>query len=99
MNSTIKCSISVLTNESDCCKKTYCRLTGMKSVEELSEEDIELVCWRSGVERTNLTHLCFYHEQKFLKKYSKDITNCCNPFDVHDKSKKGIYQTYCMVLS
>ena len=81
------CSIGIKLDE-DCHRKSFCRTAGLKGINDFEEEEVQLICWRSGIEQQNLKDVCYHHEQTILVRYSKNITVCCNPFNLHDTNKK-----------
>ena len=57
----------------------------MKLVKELSENDQELLWWRSGLENADDAVICLHHGTRLLKNVSViNFTKCCNIFQVHE---------------
>jgi hypothetical protein len=65
----------------------YCRKKGFLSITDLSDDDRQLLLWRTGIESqpSSLERICLHHEALFLSRYESIQKFCCDPFNVHTK--------------
>ena len=85
------CSVGKLLKEA-CHKLSYTRgKTGLKTVNEYSDDDKELIIWRSGLLEDPTNNICFHHEQTILYRYEHFKKKCCNPHQVHKVEVRGMY--------
>ena len=84
-----KCSIG-LVKEEVCHKQTYIKEMGLINVEDIDIQDKQIIIKRSGIQAIIET-ICFHHKYLLLNKYEFLQKTCCDPFQEHKKSIKGIY--------
>ena len=52
------CSIGIKLNE-ERHRKSFCRTAELKEINDFEEEEVQLICWRSGIEQQNLKDVCY----------------------------------------
>ena len=78
-----------------CHKLTFSRKVGSKRLDSIDCDVRELIFWRSGLSLINKdADICLHHEQLLIKRYSLAQKTCCNPFQIHKKAAKGLYQAF-----
>ena len=80
------CSVGKLLKQT-CNKLSYTSgKTGLKTLNEYSDDDKELIIWRSGLLEDTTNNICFHHEHmNILRK------NVANPHQVHKVEVRGMY--------
>ena len=79
------CSIGINLKE-ECHKTIYTAKVGF--VNSFTEEEFELIKWRSGIDDLEFT-LCYHHKETILNRFTKQQTNCCDPFGDHTNTKRS----------
>ena len=85
------CSVGIYTKK-DCHKTSYTSNVGFVIFEELSDDDKELYCWRSGIKIDDFHTICYHHEKLLTTKYETYQTKCSDPMDIH--SERPIKRKY-----
>ena len=60
---------------------------GIKSICEISHDDIELLIWRTGIQKNMLNTVCLHHLKEYLDKFTTLNPFCCDPFEYHADKK------------
>ncbi|KAG8180983.1 hypothetical protein JTE90_024731 [Oedothorax gibbosus] len=83
------CGIGIFLQD-ECHRLIYTRTSLLHNNSELSEENKELLLWRSGTLESSIQTVCSHHKEVFLRRYetSQNLV-CCNPFKSHKKGAKG----------
>ena len=70
---------------------------GIKSINEISHDDIELLIWRTGIQKNKLNTVCLHHLKEYLDKFTTLNPSCCDPFEHHADKKnfRGNYNIVC----
>jgi hypothetical protein len=93
-----KCSIGI-NLESECHLTTYTSLLGIEPFEDIIEYEREILMWRTGLSIINIKPTtCLHHKHVYLKRYTTKLTRCCNPFNTHNKTIKGIYSNHEFIV-
>ena len=71
----------------------YCKDTGYVTLKSLSNEDIECLRLRSGLELQERSELCLYHYHFYLKAYTNCYKVCCTHLKNHNCSKSTRVKT------
>ncbi|KAG2463434.1 ARL14 effector protein [Polypterus senegalus] len=89
MNDCKHCTVGVqLQTTYDCHRTTYIRQIGLKTLRDLSANDMLLLQLRTGImSLTGEDTVCFHHEKVYIDRYEDMQRICCDPFNMH---KKGI---------
>lgn len=74
-----------------CGSLTYTQNTGSVEVGKLSNEEKELILWRTGLEDTENLYICYHHQHVILKRFAMNQKKCCDPFKKHKKPAKGVF--------
>ena len=82
------CSLGNLLGEV-CHKLSYSKTSGLKLLAELSSDEKYLVIWRTGLEDSIGSTICYHHEHTVLKRYASTKTKCCNPFKKEKHTARG----------
>ncbi|XP_065683821.1 ARL14 effector protein-like [Hydra vulgaris] len=62
----------------------------MESFEDIPEYEREILMWRTGLSIINVKPTTgLHHKNVYLKLYAPKLTQCCNPFNTHNKVIKG----------
>lgn len=69
----------------ECHNTRMARKTGFFRVDTLSNEDQELLAWRSGVMLEEIEQICFHHEKMFLSRFMSEQRTCADPGNIHTK--------------
>jgi len=79
----------------DACHLTvHCRKSGYQNVCELSENNLKLLLWRTGISHLeDNCKICFHHEKCFLSRYEQLQKHCCDPYKRHKKKVTGGLRT------
>ncbi|XP_047129865.1 uncharacterized protein LOC124809907 [Hydra vulgaris] len=84
-----QCSIGI-NLESECHLTTYTPLLGIEYFEDIPDYEREILMWRTGLSIINVkSTTCLHLKHVYLKRYATKLTHCCNPFNIHNKVKKG----------
>ena len=76
-----KCHLTTYT------KRLSCK-QGVKSADNLSQEERELILLRSGIDSfSELDTVCLHHEAYFLKEFRKKFKKCLDLFNIHGERK------------
>lgn len=77
----------------ECHKTYYTRQTGLKTLRMLSSNDMLLLQLRTGLMALNEENtVCFHHEQVYIDKFQDLQKGCCDPFNLHKRLVKKIFQ-------
>ena len=87
-DSSSNCSIG-LAKEEICHKQTYVKKIGLIPFESIESIEKQLIVTRSGIQ-TPIETICYHHNHLLLEKYEGHQKTCCNPFQRHKDSVKGI---------
>ena len=60
---------------------------GIKSISEISHDDIELLIWRTGIQKNMLNTVCLHQLKEYLDKFTTLNPFCCDPFEHHADKK------------
>lgn len=60
---------------------------GIKNISEIFHGDIELLIWRTGIQKKHLRSVCLHHLKQYLDKFTTLNTFCCDPFEHHAEKK------------
>ena len=91
--------LSVNLKNASCHKSWYKKNRGYLKISSLSNNDRELLMWRSGVRKiianapdsVNENYhnsVCYHHHSMFLTCYEAKQKKCINPFGLHPNSRK-----------
>lgn len=81
------CDIGIVSG--DVCHKTiFCRKQNILKREDMSEEEIRIAEWRTGVFR--IESMCLHHHRIYLGRYEASQKSCCDPFNKHLKEGKVV---------
>ena len=83
------CSIGLLLNL-ECHKISKCVLhKDLINVTELSKEELELLQWRTNLNREDLVTICLHHKSTFLTIFESSQWKCCDPYNLHKKAVRN----------
>ena len=69
----------------------FCKTSGFHELSALDAVSIQLLYWRSGVNKfpqSDNNTVCFYHEKVFISRYESLQKYCCDPYKKHKKQIK-----------
>ena len=78
------CSVGYQIHD-QCHKVCYSRCKGLVEFQSLSNDDRELLVWRSGVNLSPKDTICFHHEKVFLSRFEYLQKACADPYRKHQK--------------
>ena len=89
-DSSTKCSVG-LVKEEICHKLSYVKKIGLINFKDIESLEKQILIKRSGIQAQNTT-ICYHQKHVLLVKYESYQTKCCDPFNTHKKSVKGIFR-------
>ena len=92
-----KCSYDMM-NDEDCHKLTYVSISAKSFVRDFDPVQREVLIWRSGLSLINADAVCLHHEYVLLKRYALMQKRCCDPFQSHQKPRKGRSHFFCLII-
>ena len=88
-DSSSKCSVGLVKDEI-CHKLTYIKQIGLVNFNDIESLEKQLIIKRSGIQ-AKIETICYHHKHLLLVKYESHQKTCCDPFQTHKKSIKGIF--------
>ena len=82
------CSIGKFLKDT-CDKTSHTSKIGRQQIEDLTNDDIQILSRRCGLDQDQLTDVCLHHLEVYLFRYSRNHTNCCNPYSSHKRTTKS----------
>ena len=80
----------ILANTDSCHKLSFSRKVGMISYDELSEDEVKLIQYRSGSYRfVSGSTICLHHKICFVEKFEVEQRFCCDPFGQYASKVKS----------
>ena len=85
----MNCSIGDMEQSTLCHKTTYTNgHTSLLSIAELSEKEIQLIVWRTGIKVDQFNTICLHHKMIYINKFVFLHPFCEDPFRRHVEKKR-----------
>ena len=93
-----KCSYDMM-NDEECHKLTYVSIAVKSFIRDFDPVQQEVLMWHSGLSLINAdADVCLHHKYLLLKRYEFMQKRCCNPFQSHQKPRKGRSDFFCLII-
>ena len=91
-------------NDEECHKLTYISISCKNFIWDFDPVEREVLMWHSGLSLINAdADVCLHHEYVLFKRYELMEKKCCDPFQSHQKTRKGrchfFSHYYCIIIN